>query len=170
MKISKTFSILSVLALVGVLLGGFFLSAAGQGQGGGTGASPGVDAEDPLLKQCGRFSIKEGERTGVLKGYWRDGVTDALPHALIILSVKDSGKAKVLYSHGRYQPWKIDYSECEKFSGTFVNPNTLIVKLRDGRTAKYDFVDGTTSVGGTYTSRNGTTRGTFEFVKLGRGG
>ena len=73
------------------------------------------------MELCGDYQLGSDPRAGTFVGFWRDGAKDAVQSALVIENVGADGQAQVRYSHGRYDPWGLDYSECEKFSGKFLD-------------------------------------------------
>ena len=134
------------------------VKSSGPVTGGYTQKAVAYNSSDKsLLELCGR----EEQGSKILVGHWRDGADDALQAALIIES-----PTAVKYSHGHYQKWGIDYSECYHFEARFMDKDTIKVTFRDGRTGTFDVppvIDEKREA--TFTSPNGITRGTFTRVK-----
>ena len=118
-------------------------------------AASAVHADDPLLRECPSFTIKDGARTGIYSGqYSQNGHT--LAHTLVVQTVEEGGRASVLYAHGRQPAWNIEPG-CIPMSGTFTDDNTLVVRFKHDRKAVYEFFEDFVNV--SYTSPNGITRG-----------
>ena len=124
-----------------------------------------VGGDRSLLDLCGSYDVdKSDPRTGVAVGWWRDDANkDVLQTALIVESVDAEGNARVLYSHGQYRPWGIDYSECEIVKGKFVDEDSLKVYFRDENVGTFEFHGD--AVIASYSSQDGLTRGDFEMIE-----
>jgi len=122
-----------------------------------------AEGDTSLVDLCGQFEIGTHPLAGTYVGFWKDGAADVLQTAIIVDSVGDDGATEILYSHGHYTPWRVDYSECERFSARFSDDDTLLVDFRGGHKGTFEFIDAD-QVSGKYTSSTGDTRGSFSRI------